>query len=156
MDKPNSIGLYIKLIGNVMTAHMDTCLKRYDLTFSQIGLLHLLKSNGGIMQQKTIEETYGVKHTSVIGILQRMEKKGFLTVSVDPNDRRRRIVMLSESTAGFFEEAEHMRDEMELTLINALSPDERACLLELLQKLYHNLLTGKDDANDQKTDEVDP
>lgn len=155
MDKPKSIGLYIKLIGNVMTAHMDTCLRRYDVTFAQLGLLHLLKGNNGRMQQKTIEDTYGVRHTSVIGLLQRMERKGFVTVTVDPEDRRRRIVMLTENASGFFEDADRQRDEMEHKLTNALSPDERACLLELLQKLYHNLLTGKDDANDQKTDEVD-
>lgn len=155
MDKPNSIGLYIRLIGNVMTAHMDTCLRRYDVTFAQLGLLHLLKENNGRMQQKAIEDTYGVRHTTVIGILQRMERKGFVTVTVDPEDRRRRIVMLTPDAAGFFEEADKRRDEMEHKLTNALSPDERACLLELLRKLYANLLTGKDDINDQKTDEID-
>ncbi len=156
MDKPKSIGLYIKLINHIMTASMNTCLRRFDLTFSQMELLHLLRRNGGIMKQKTIEDTYGVKHTSVIGILQRMEKKGFLTVSVDPDDRRRRIVMLTEDTSNFFEEAERLRDDMELKLTQALSPDEYTELFTLLQKLYHNLSTGKDDANDQKIDEVDP
>lgn len=156
MDKPKSIGLYIKLINHIMTATMNICLKRFDLTFSQMELLHLLRRNGGKMKQKTIEATYGVKHTSVIGILQRMEKKGFLTVSVDPDDRRRRIVMLTESTSDFFEEAERLREEMELKLTHALSLDEYNELFSLLQKLYKNLSAGKDDANDQKTDEVDP
>ena len=45
---------------------------------------------------------------------------------------------------------------MELKLTNALSFEERETLLVLLRKLYKNLLTGKDDANDQKTDEVNP
>lgn len=156
MDKQNSIGLYIKLIHNIMIANLDTSLKRFDVTFSQMELLHLLKSHGGTMHQKQIEDIYGVKHTSVIGILQRMEKKGYLKVSVDSQDRRRRIVTLTENAIDFFEEAERRRSEMELKLTNALSFEERETLLVLLRKLYKNLLTGKDDANDQKTDEVNP
>lgn len=108
------------------------------------------------MQQKQIEAIYGVKHTSVIGILQRMEKKGYLKVSVDSQDRRRRIVTLTENAIDFFEEAERRRMEMELKLTNALSLEERETLLVLLRKLYKNLLKGKDDVNDQKTDEVNP
>lgn len=156
MDKQNSIGLYIKLIHNIMIANLDTSLKHFDVTFSQMELLHLLKSRGGTMHQKQIEDIYGVKHTSVIGILQRMEKKGYLKVSVDSQDRRRRIVTLTENAIDFFEEAERRRMEMELKLTNALSLEERETLLILLRKLYKNLLTGKDDANDQKTDEVNP
>lgn len=156
MDKQNSIGLYIKLIHNIMIANLDTGLKRFDVTFSQMELLHLLKSCGGTMQQKQIEAIYGVKHTSVIGILQRMEKKGYLKVSVDSQDRRRRIVTLTENAIDFFEEAERRRMEMELKLTNALSLEERETLLVLLRKLYKNLLKGKDDVNDQKTDEVNP
>ncbi len=138
----------------MMTAHMDTHLKQFNLTFSQMELLHLLKHYGGTVQQKVIEETYGIKHTSVIGILKRMEKKGFLTVSVDPGDRRCRIVMLTDKTLEFFEEAERTREEMELTLTNTLSSEERTALIRLLQKLYQNLSTGKDDVNDKKTDEI--
>ena len=155
MNKPKSIGLYLKLIDNIMTASMNTCLKRFDLTFAQMELLHLLRRNGGVMQQRDIENTYGVAHTSVIGILQRMEKKGFLTVSVDPDDRRRRIVMLTENTEPFFDEAKRLHDETDLRLTQALSEEEYSQLSYLLQKLYHNLTNGKDDVNGKKTDGVD-
>lgn len=154
MRKTDSIGLYFKLINHKIIARVDTCLKEFDLTFSQMELLHFLKSRGGVLPQKAIEEEYLLRHTSVIGILQRMSKKGFLTVSTDSKDRRRRIVTLTEKTNGFFENAEIMREEIESMLTDGLSSDEKENLLDLLEKLYQNILTREEKVYDKKSDEI--
>lgn len=148
MCKPRSIGLYLKLINHIMISNLDTCLKKYDLTFSQMELLNFLKIHGGVMPQKAIENELCVRHTSVVGILQRMDKKGLVSVTVDPSDRRCRIVTLTSKTDDFFEEAENSRIELESKLTNGLSPEERSTLIILLEKLYRNLSQGKEDVND--------
>lgn len=148
MCKPKSIGLYLKLINHIMISNLDTCLKKYDLTFSQMELLNYLRLHGGVMPQKEIESALCVRHTSVVGILQRMNKKGLVSVAVDPLDRRRRIVTLTDKTDDFFEEAEKSRAGIESKLTKGLTPEERETLLVLLQKLYKNLSTGKEDVND--------
>lgn len=131
-----------------MISNLDTCLKKYDLTFSQMELLNFLKIHGGVMPQKSIENELCVRHTSVIGILQRMNKKGLVSVTVDPTDKRCRIVRLTSKTDDFFEEAENSRIELESKLTNGLSPEERSTLIILLEKLYRNLSQGKEDVND--------
>ena len=148
MCKPKSIGLYLKLINHIMISNLDTCLKKYDLTFSQMELLNFLRIHGGVMPQKAIENELCVRHTSVVGILQRMNKKGLVSVSVDPDDRRCRIVTLTSKTDDFFEAAENSRIEIESKLTDALTPEERSDLLVLLEKLYRNLSKGKEDVND--------
>lgn len=148
MSKPKSIGLYLKLINHIMISNLDTCLKKYDLTFSQMELLHFLRMHGGVMPQKSIENELCVKHTSVVGILQRMEKKGLVSVTVDPADRRCRIVTLTSKTDDFFEEADRSRAELEAKLTIGLLPEERETLIILLEKLYRNLSKGKEDVND--------
>ena len=100
------------------------------------------------MPQKSIENELCVKHTSVVGILQRMEKKGLVSVTVDPADRRCRIVTLTSKTDDFFEAADRSRAELEAKFTIGLLPEERETLIILLEKLYRNLSKGKEDVND--------
>ena len=139
-----TIGLRLKQINRLLIREIDNMLKKYDLTFSQTELLHFLSVNGGSQPQKAIEEKFGVSHASVITLLQRTEKKGFITVTVDENDRRRRIVTLTDKVYEYFDEASEQRAEHEKRMIDGFSAQELTDLKLLLDKLYANLLKGKE------------
>lgn len=74
----------------------DEDLKRHDLTLTQTRVLGFLAEMGGQATQKEIEDDLQVSHPTVVGLVSRMEQKGFLTTRPDPMDRRNKLVELTE------------------------------------------------------------
>ena len=56
------IGFLIKRISDRVKTHADASLRRFDLTFSQMRVLHCIDSCGGMATQKQIEEALDVTH----------------------------------------------------------------------------------------------
>lgn len=148
MDNSFSIGLRLKQINGIIISDINRMLKKYDLTFSQNELLQFLRANGGSLPQKAIESEFGIAHTSVITLLKRTEKKGFITVTVDENDRRRRIVTLTDKGAPFFEETMKQKEKHDALTMQGFTNEELETFIELLDKLYANLIKGKEASND--------
>lgn len=144
MKEDITIGFRLKQINHLIVSEIDNMLKKYDLTFSQMELLRFLRRNGGSQPQKAIEKKFGISHTSVIKLLQRTEKKGFITVAVDENDRRKRIVTLTDDVSPFFEEARKKKEKHDKLTTEGFTDEELATLMRLLDKLYANLLKGKE------------
>ena len=100
--KHNNTGFYIKRISDYIESDANRALEQYGITCSQARVLSfLLKSQGKVTIQKDIENYLEIKHPTVIGILQRMEAKGLIVSEVDPQDKRQRIITLTDSGIGF-------------------------------------------------------
>ena len=83
-----------------------------------------------------------VAHPTVVGIVSRLEKNGFLKCYVDEADKRNKIVCLTEKaiTVGEQMNAEIEMNEMnEKKLLNNLSDDDINSLRRILKTIYNNL-----------------
>ena len=72
------IGYYIKRINDKLKAGFDAYLCDVDLTSSQARVIEYVYWNGGMVTQKEIEVFLDVAHPTVVGIVNRLEKKGYL------------------------------------------------------------------------------
>lgn len=66
----------------------NTALAKMDLTSSQGHLMGYLASHKEAPCPKDIEEEFHLTHATVSGLLSRLEKKEFISVRPDENDRR--------------------------------------------------------------------
>ena len=73
-------------------------------------LTFLLKSQDKTIIQKDIEEYLELRHPTIIGILQRMEAKGLIVSTVDQQDKRQKIIALTDSA---FELEKKITDHVE-------------------------------------------
>ncbi len=132
------VGYLIKGINDKLKMKADADLKRYNMTFAQSRVFAYLDHRGGQATQKEIEVFLGVSHPTVVGVVSRMEQNGYVTCRQD-EDRRNKIVRLTEQAQQMsLEMIQHMQ-EMEQKLLSPLSAAEAASLKDMLLRIYDHL-----------------
>jgi len=141
--KNQDIGYLIKKISVHQKSGMDASLSSYNLTSSQLHVLFLLDRHGGEMTQRTLEEALGVSHPTVVGLVSRLEKQGFITTEIDPDDRRHKKILPTEKALNLKEELGRARSENERKMTSGFSEKELKQLNEYLQRIYANISDGR-------------
>lgn len=139
MNKKDT-GYYIKRISDYVETDANRELEQYGLTCSQARVLSfLLRRRGKMTIQKDIEDFFEIKHPTVIGIIQRMEAKGFVESAIDPDDKRQRIITVTDSAVELEKKLNKHSAEAEKRMVEGLSPDEVSDLKRLLYAVYKNI-----------------
>lgn len=133
------VGYLLKQISDRLRASADLSLQSRNLTFSQLEVLRYISSRGEKVTQKSIQDYLAVSHPTVVGLVSRMEKKGYLISYADPTDRRNKIVELTETAVQLSIELQGETEAMEQQLLHGLTPEDRETLDRLLKLLYKNL-----------------
>lgn len=141
----NEIGMLIKQISFQLRTHADMDLRKCDLTWSQAHLLRHLAKEEGQMSQKQIEKKLEISHPTVVGLVQRLEAKGFVESFTDEKDRRIKMVRLTERAREHQHFMEERFREKEKIMTRGMSEEEVQELIRLLRKLHANLEIGKED-----------
>lgn len=133
------IGFLIKVISDRMKALGDNDLKEHDLTFSQMQVLVVLERNNGTIAQKEIEKILDVSHPTIVGLINRLEDKGFVSSETDETDRRSKIISLTDKARALGKTMRATRNQAEQELLNGLNDEEQKTLNDLLRRLYANI-----------------
>lgn len=133
------IGYLIKLIQDKMKSKADADLKRHNLTLAQSRVLLYILEKGGETTQKEIETFMEVSHPTIVGILSRMEQNGFLTTWMDPQNKRNKIVHLTESAQNTAAEMDAFIQKNEAALLDSLTEEEIQVLQKALFVIYQNV-----------------
>ena len=80
-----------------------------------------------------------VAHPTVVGIVSRLEKNGFLKCYVDEADKRNKIVCLTEKAIAVGVQMNAEIEMNEKMLLNNLSDDDINSLRRILKTIYKNL-----------------
>ena len=112
------------------------------VTAPQCRLLMYLESRGGrAVSQRDIEHYLGVSHTTVKGLLQRLEEKGYVRTAFDSCDGRVKHAYLTPEFRQLQEQAKDALKEFEAQLMRGFSEAEVEQLRSMLERIYHNTLT---------------
>lgn len=139
-ERQNSIGFRIKLIHTAMHCGGDAMLERLNLTFSQFRtMIYLAEHDGECISQKDLEGFFSVSHPTMIGILKRLESKGYVQSAVHPRDRRMRAVSLTDTGRDICEKMSGYPQKMERVMLEGISEPKRGELLDMLGIIYENI-----------------
>ena len=133
------IGYLIKQVSDRLRSDGDAKLKKHGLTFSQVRVMEFVAMSGGRVTQKEIEEHLGVSHPTVVGLVARLEKSGFLACCIDEEDRRNKLVSETAEAAKTGACMRRERRRMEERLVRGFSEEEKAVLADMLVRLYRNI-----------------
>ena len=112
------------------------------VTAPQCRLLMYLDSRGGeAVSQRELEHYLGVSHTTVKGLLQRLEEKGYVRTAFDSVDKRVKHAYLTEAFRRLQAETRQSLQDFEETLTAGFSAEETDQLRSMLERIYQNTLT---------------
>lgn len=133
------IGYLLKQITDKIKIAADASFKEKNLTFAQAIVLQYVISRGGSTTQKSIEDHLDVSHPTVVGIVSRMEKNGYLVCHMDREDRRNKIVEATGQAVLIARELEEGRVAQEEKLLRGLTEKEVEELNRMLHVIRRNV-----------------
>ena len=104
----------------------------------------MLEKGKNVVMQKEIEQEFGLRHSTIIGLLKRMEKNNFVRVEVNPEDHRCRQVILFDKAFELGSEMKEHRKYMDSLITGALNDEEEKELKNLLTKVYEHMYQDND------------
>lgn len=102
----------------------------------------------GPVSVKDLAEHLGLEHSTVSRLLTELEDEGLVVRSTDPDDKRRRTVVLTELGAAVAAESKHLARLFAHQLFLDWDPDELRQFLSMLDRLVetaHSRLAGLKD-----------
>lgn len=133
------ISYMIKVINDNFRSNVDAKLKTYDLTGSQGRVLHFIRKSGGVTTQKKIEDFLEVSHPTVVGLLSRMQKSGYIECGYDVEHGKNKIVRETEKAVEFSNAMNAFFENANAEFTRGLSEEEKNELIRLLCILYENV-----------------
>ena len=105
-----------------------------DVRPGQLGVMLLLAANPGLNQTR-LGRAIGIDRSTLVAVLDRLEKRGLLTRTPSPGDRRSRSLHLTAAGVSFLEGVMPKVRRHEEDLAVDLSGEERRLLLTLLRRI---------------------
>lgn len=133
-------GAMLRQINDIMEKNANNALRGQDLTLSQAGLLvELDKTENKSATFKELEKLFGVAQPTIVGIIKRLEQKGWIETLNDKSDKRIKIAHLTETGHAKCQTGyEHMKHAEE-NLLHALTLEEQKEFALLLTKIKDSM-----------------
>ncbi|MBR5522122.1 MAG: MarR family transcriptional regulator [Akkermansia sp.] len=139
MDTGHSIGFMMKMITDRMSSLFAPRMQS-ALTAPQCRVLMYLEAcGGGPVSQRDLGKYLGVSHTTVKGLLQRLEEKGFVRIAHDDADARVKNAYLTRKSAQMKNDMEQNVNDLHELMLQGISREERQQLAQILHKMYTNI-----------------
>ncbi|MGE0115063.1 MAG: MarR family winged helix-turn-helix transcriptional regulator [Steroidobacteraceae bacterium] len=113
--------------------------KEFDLTPLQYGMLATVRAYPGV-DQSTLGKSMGLDRTTVVGIVDRLERKGWLLRRTVATDRRVRQLYVTPAGLQHLTDIRSVTDAAQQRMLEPLSEKERAQFVKYLVKIlaHHN------------------
>ena len=139
MEKKSS-ALLIKNINDYMTKDSNNQLRKVDLTMAQVEVLsYLIFAEGYSRSLKEIEHHLSVAQSTAAGIVKRLETKKFVSSYISQDDKRRKMIVLTDKGIEYSSVARANMDSAEEMLLHNLTDEEKEIFYQLLVKINQGL-----------------
>lgn len=130
------VAILLKKTALVIEKLSNPVLSPYELTSTQYKVLMMLyQDRNQPVRQTDIEERYALTNPTVTGILQNLEKKNMVKRVPNPQDKRSKLVTLTEQAIAMEDELVQLGETLEKQVTAALTDEEYAQMIMLLKKV---------------------
>lgn len=138
IDRPKNLKRFYLLWQKLNHVYEDYA-KQHGLTYISMFILQLI--DDGTTQKELCDTLYFPKQT-VNKVILSFEKKGYVLLTGNPQDKRSRSIMLTDEGKVFQKKVISVLEQAELTAFAALSGQEQETMTDLWEK-YTNACTDK-------------
>jgi DNA-binding MarR family transcriptional regulator len=103
-----------------------------DVTPTQYAVLVTVFNHPGL-SQSAVGELTAIDLATLVPLAHRLEERGLLTRAVDPANRRRKQLALTEKGVATVERIHPLSEAVDEAVLGAMRPDQRATLLDALR-----------------------
>ncbi|MEV0068984.1 MarR family transcriptional regulator [Amycolatopsis sp. NPDC050768] len=107
-----------------------------ELTPPQYVALRVLRSSPDL-DQAALAEATRIDTATLTPLLARLEERGYVVRRVDPGNRRRKLLRVTEDGAGVLRRVAPLVAETEDTLLGELSTEQRTAFTDVLRRIAH-------------------
>jgi MarR family transcriptional regulator, transcriptional regulator for hemolysin len=138
MDLNRQLGFLLKDTSRRYTRRFEERAQALSLTLPQCRALLYLENNEGV-SQKRLSELTELEPMTLVRILDRMEADGWVQRRFDPADRRAHTLWLTAKGRPVLEHIGRLIADTRAETLHGLANEERAKLVELLERVHANL-----------------
>lgn len=144
MDDKKSIGFQVRKLSNLIKRALDEertqeeCGEITGLQGWIIGYIYDHSKDSDVFQ-KDIEKAFNIQRSTATGILQLMEKNGYITREPVAHDARLKKLTLTQKAVDIHCKVMKRIDELENRLSKGLSEGEMLFFYEIMEKIRKNI-----------------
>lgn len=131
-------GYMARMLHSCASQAMTEALSAMELTSAQGHLMGYLAHRAQPPCPRDIEEAFHLSHPTVSGLLSRLEKKEFLELRPDPEDRRCKRIYILPKGRECLEVMETTIRNNEKRLLRGFSPEEQEQFADYLVRAIRN------------------
>lgn len=141
MEDELKVGGLFKLIHIGFEVNCNKHLNKYNLTLAQMDMLMYLNCHSDVeVIQRDLELAFKLKNPTVTGILNRLEEKGLILRKKNKDDKRYRIIEMTEKGREIVKTVKSEFEEIESKyILKDFDDDEKKELVKLLRRVIKNL-----------------
>ena len=132
---PNDLTILLHAAVNRVTVDLDHAAAERGLNDARDWLVLAALDDGVQRTQLELSRVVCVDKTTLITVLDRLEKQDLVVRTVDPTDRRVRIPQITTTGRRMFAQFATARDAAEARALAGVSAEDRALLLSLLGRI---------------------
>jgi MarR family transcriptional regulator for hemolysin len=126
-------------VGSLWRAHLDACLRAWDINTTAWQVLLLLQQEGVRYNQYMLASRLGIETSHLVRLLDRMEGRGFLKRHPDLHDRRQKHIVITPSGLALLDEVEVEIARLRETVLADIPVDDLENGTRLLERIVYNI-----------------
>lgn len=131
---PDLLGYQLRRAQFVVFSEFQKVMADLSVTPGQYGVMTLIGRNPG-MTQSALARAVGVERSTMVAVIDGLEKNGFVERRPSPVDRRSYALVLSDAGMKKLADLDPMVAEHDKQVSATLSVTEKASLMELLERV---------------------
>jgi DNA-binding MarR family transcriptional regulator len=131
---PNLLGYHLRRAHVAVFQDFARAMAGLDVTPGQVGVLQVIAANPGL-SQIALGRAIGIDRSTVVAVIDRLERRGLVVRALSPNDRRSHALRLSPAGERTLGEIDRRVRAHEKRIARTLSAAEREQLIALLTKI---------------------
>jgi len=136
-DPEDSLAYLLKHATVQLSERADAALEPLGIDGRELGTLRVLVGREPASQLE-VAQTLGVDRTTMVALLDGLEKKGVVTRRPDPADRRRNVVELTDAGLTLYERADAAYAGAEKEFLSPASATDARALREALRAVVRS------------------
>jgi MarR family transcriptional regulator, transcriptional regulator for hemolysin len=166
-DYENSVGFIINRTAKALVYAFDQELrKKVGITFGQWKIIIIVVNNtdddNNGLTQREIADKLGLEGPTLIPIIDKLEKDGFLLRKVDKNDRRNNRIFLTKKSKDLLDSMINCGQNIKQILLKDISDADISITKNTLEKMWQNIqnefnlnFAAKVGSNEKSSDDAD-
>jgi DNA-binding MarR family transcriptional regulator len=134
VEYTNCINFLLTIAQHEVFLVFSETLSQFGITPGQYGVLACLWKDE-TLTPKEIAAILRVENSTISGVLDRMQKRGFIDRVLDPNNKRSIRVKATEKGLAIKEPVQKKIEELNQFVLHDFSPDEQRNLLNYLSRI---------------------